>query len=188
MTEMNQHTPGTKKAARNEPDATPKNRTRGNANLRPLNTRTKGEQREIARQGGQASGQARRERRALRELLAIALEMPDDATGSTNAEAICAALIAKAKGGDVRAYEAVCAMVGQEPRQTVTFPLPPVETTADLPKATAALLAAVARGVITPQEGNVIASIVAAHSKAVDVAEFDARITALEEARQEGRP
>lgn len=61
-----------------------------------------------------------------------------------------------------------------------------MDSTADLPKATAALLAAVARGELTPQEGNALAAIVAAHSKAVDVAEMDARITALETAAKGG--
>lgn len=37
-------------------------------NLRPLNTRTKTEQRAIARQGGIASGEARRQKKTLREL------------------------------------------------------------------------------------------------------------------------
>jgi len=37
-------------------------------NLKPLNTRTKTEQREIARQGGIASGEARRQKKTLREL------------------------------------------------------------------------------------------------------------------------
>ena len=37
-------------------------------NLRPLNTRTKTEQRAIARQGGIASGEARRQKKTLREI------------------------------------------------------------------------------------------------------------------------
>ena len=43
-------------------------------NLKPQNTRTKAEQREIARKGGIASGKARRERRALRDLMESRLD------------------------------------------------------------------------------------------------------------------
>lgn len=42
-------------------------------NLTPQNRRTKSEQREIAKQGGIASGKARREKKAMRELLEDAL-------------------------------------------------------------------------------------------------------------------
>lgn len=40
----------------------------GTANLVPMNKRTKTEQREIARQGGKASGEARRRKKSLKEL------------------------------------------------------------------------------------------------------------------------
>lgn len=42
-------------------------------NLTPQNRRTKSKQREIAKQGGIASGKARREKKAMRELLEDAL-------------------------------------------------------------------------------------------------------------------
>lgn len=89
------------------------------ANLRPMNTLTESEQRELARKGGKASGQARRERKALRELLTIALEMPDETTGSTNAEAIVAALIDKAREGDVRAFESIRDTIGEKPTTAI---------------------------------------------------------------------
>jgi hypothetical protein len=40
----------------------------GNDNLIPMNERTKDEQREIARKGGKASGEARRRKRTLRQI------------------------------------------------------------------------------------------------------------------------
>lgn len=45
-----------------------------NKNLIPQNKRTKDEQREIARQGGIASGEARRQKKAIREILSELLD------------------------------------------------------------------------------------------------------------------
>lgn len=45
-------------------------------NLRPQNKRTKGEQREIAKKGGIASGESRRKRKAMKEQLETILSMP----------------------------------------------------------------------------------------------------------------
>ena len=117
MTEMNQHTPGRKKGRRNDSDAPVALTGKGGAeNLKPCRTRADAQER--GRAGGIASGSARRERRALRELLTIALEMPD-ATGSTNAEAIVAALIDKARGGDVRAFETIRDSIGEKPTTAI---------------------------------------------------------------------
>lgn len=49
---------------------------KGQENLIPLNQRTKDEQREIAKQGGVASGVARKEKKALKEKLELAMSMP----------------------------------------------------------------------------------------------------------------
>ena len=49
-----------------------------NGNLKPQNTRTKEEQREIARQGGKASGEARRRKGDIKERLKIVMEMQAD--------------------------------------------------------------------------------------------------------------
>lgn len=54
-----------------------------NKNLKPLNQRTKSEQREIQKKGGEASGESRREKKRLRELAELISEerfdmpMPD---------------------------------------------------------------------------------------------------------------
>lgn len=51
----------------------------GIANLRPQNTRTKEEQRQIAIAGGKASGEARRKKRELRERCKLLLELMPNA-------------------------------------------------------------------------------------------------------------
>ena len=75
------------------------------------------EARERGRKGGVASGQARREKRALREYLEARLEIKSG--DMIAAEAITVALVDKALSGDVRAYETIRDTLGQNPKQVV---------------------------------------------------------------------
>lgn len=91
------------------------------SNLIPLSQRTKEERREIATQGGIASGQSRRERKAIRQALEEALSMPCEVEGEslTNVEAIAAAMVKKAREGDVRAFIEVRNSVGEKPAERI---------------------------------------------------------------------
>ena len=62
----------------------------------------------------------------------------------------------------------------------VTFALPAIETTADLPKASAALLEAVASGELTPSEAAELGKLVEAHVKAIEATQLQARLERLE--------
>ena len=73
--------------------------------------------RAMGRAGGLASAASRRKRRAMRDYLEIALRLPDEATGETNAQAAAIALVDKAKQGDVRAWEAMLAALGEKAPQ-----------------------------------------------------------------------
>lgn len=84
-------------------------------NLKPMNKRTKSEQREIAQKAGIKSGEKRRERKKLRELLELALQETDIKTGQQNDISITAALIKKAAKGDVNAYLAIRDTLGEKP-------------------------------------------------------------------------
>lgn len=78
-------------------------------NLIPQNRRTKREQREIASKGGKKSGEARRDRKKLKEALLLLLakgEIQDN---------ICLALIEKAQSGDVKAFEVIRDTIGEKP-------------------------------------------------------------------------
>ncbi|GJD54068.1 hypothetical protein OPKNFCMD_6849 [Methylobacterium crusticola] len=66
----------------------------------------------------------------------------------------------------------------------VPFALPPIETTADLTKATAALLQAVATGELTPSEAAELGKLVDAHVKAIEVTDIQSRLEALEAAKR----
>jgi hypothetical protein len=58
--------------------------------------------------------------------------------------------------------------------------LPKIEGTADLVKASSAILEAVAKGTITPGEGQALAGLVEGHRRTVETVEMEARLTALE--------
>lgn len=64
--------------------------------------------------GGIASGIARREKRTMRQLLEIALARKSE-DGKETAEAVTVALIDKALAGDVKAYEVIRDTIGEKP-------------------------------------------------------------------------
>lgn len=78
-------------------------------NLVDLRTRTTEEQREIARKGGIASGEARRKRKTLKEELLALLSEGDIQ------EKISLAILEKARQGDTKAYEVIRDTVGEKP-------------------------------------------------------------------------
>ena len=92
-------------------------------NLKPFNTLTEKEQRKIQSAGGIASGKARKRKTILKDLLEIALLLPNEETGEQNDIAITSALIKKAIAGDTKAYEVIRDTIGQKvaEQQTITF-------------------------------------------------------------------
>ena len=62
----------------------------------------------------------------------------------------------------------------------VSFPLPPIKTIADAVNASCAVLAAVAGGDITPDEGSMMMALLTSHKVLVETGEFERRIEALE--------
>lgn len=99
-------------------------------NMKP--PRTKDEAKERGRNGGIASGEARRKKKTMREALEMLLydtklneqtKQMLQAEGIKNADdfnhqmVITRSLIAKAESGDVQAYHAICAMIGEKPSE-----------------------------------------------------------------------
>ncbi len=85
--------------------------------LRPC--RTKEEAKARGRNGGIASGKARQKRKALRELLEMALELPSEVRDMSRAESIVAALVERAEQGDTKAFEILRDTIGEKPVQAV---------------------------------------------------------------------
>ena len=91
--------------------------------------RTPSERRESARKAGIASGDARRKKKALREMMELALQMEEQNEGyrsrmvkagwepenMTQMSVITQGLIQKAKAGDVQAYNAIRDIIGEKP-------------------------------------------------------------------------
>lgn len=97
-------------------------------NLIPNSARTPEERREIGRKGGKASGEARRRRKTMREAMKALLEMGVvdndiynaaaamgiDIEEMTYQNAILAAMIREAAGGNVQAFNAVRSLIGED--------------------------------------------------------------------------
>lgn len=93
--------------------------------------RTSEELRAMTRKGGIASGEARRRKKTMREALELLMfkcELPEQTKQKLRAEGIkdeemnhqmviTRSLIAKAESGDVQAYNAICAMIGEKPAE-----------------------------------------------------------------------
>jgi hypothetical protein len=103
-------------------------------NLKPVTERTKEEAREISKKGGVASGEARRRKKTMREALEMLLfhtelnektkqMLKDEGIKNTDdfnhQMVITRSLIAKAESGDVQAYNAICAMIGEKPADKI---------------------------------------------------------------------
>lgn len=82
-------------------------------NLIPNSKRTPKELREITQKGGKKSGEVRREKKLLRELLEEAL-LKKTETGNKYID-ITNALIKQAEEGNVKAYETIRDTLGQKP-------------------------------------------------------------------------
>lgn len=84
----------------------------GTKNLIPQNQRTKEEQKRIAKMGGIASGEARREKATMRKMLEMCLEMKNS-EGQTYRELATLGLIKGAVNGDSRNYKVMLEALGE---------------------------------------------------------------------------
>ena len=88
------------------------------------------------------------------------------------AEEMVRRLIELATGGDYRALKACLDRLLPAPRdRVVAVDLPSVDTVADLPRASAALIGAVADGELTPFEGSRIMTLLEAHLRTLTAAQ-----------------
>ena len=71
-------------------------------------------------------------------------------------------------------------LLAPQRRRTVEIDLPTIATPADVPRALATVTAAVAAGQLTPDEGASIATMIGATRAALELAEIDQRLRALE--------
>jgi hypothetical protein len=90
-------------------------------------------------------------------------------------------LVTAAKSGDVSAGRALLdRLVPPRKDRPVAVTLPALHTAADAAQAMASLTAAVASGALTPTEATELARLVEAFTKALEAANFETRLAALE--------
>ena len=108
-----------------------------------------------------------------------------DALLDGEAEALTRKAVELAKGGDTVALR-LCMDRLCPPRRDrpVSFTLPAIETVADVAKASAALLEAVASGELTPSEAAEIAKLLDTHTRAIEAFDLEERLRALEADRR----
>jgi len=104
-----------------------------------------------------------------------------DAIGADGAAEVMQAVVAAAKEGDMRASEILLRRLWPERKgRPVAFPMPELRTAADMVAALGAVVQAVAHGDLSPEEGGAVAALVELHRKAIETAEFERRLVALE--------
>lgn len=89
-----------------------------NENLKPFSERTESEQKEIRSKGGKKSGEVRRAKKTMRELLDYLLEKEitnKKGEKATTKEAILVSAIKKAIEGDIRALQFIRDTIGEMP-------------------------------------------------------------------------
>ena len=100
------------------------------------------------------------------------------------AEVITRKAIEKAKEGDMAAIrlclERILPTIKSRP---IEIDLPPVETAEDITAAQGAVIAAMARGEITPDDASTVAGVLEAKRRAIETVELEKRLDILEKAK-----
>jgi hypothetical protein len=103
-----------------------------------------------------------------------------------DAENIVNAVLTAARAGDMTAAKIVLDRIAPARRDSpVTFTLPKIKRPADAVAASAAILAAVADGRLTPGEALEVSKLIEGFVKTLEVAELEERLAELEERMSE---
>ena len=98
------------------------------------------------------------------------------------AESVVQAVVTAAQGGDMTAARLVLERIAPVRRgRPVSLPLPVVNTAADVLAALGVTIQAMGDGDITPDEAATIAGVLEVKRRAIETAELEIRIAALEE-------
>ena len=93
-------------------------------NLKPNSERTPKERQELARKAGIKSGEARRAKKTMKDMLDYLLDKEiknNQGKTATTLEAISVSIIKQAMSGNVRAFEIIRDTIGQNPTHKMDF-------------------------------------------------------------------
>jgi hypothetical protein len=128
------------------------------------------------------NGNAKTRHRDSRNKRSIAIETLLDGAS----EAITRKLIEKALEGDAIALRLCCERLLAPRRDCpVAFDLPPIESVADAVGASSSVLAACAKGMLSPGDAAAIMGLIATHTRTLEVADIEARLSALENEKKQ---
>ena len=99
-------------------------------------------------------------------------------------EALGAKAVEKALEGDSTMLRALLSTLVPRRERTVEFELPKIESAADARKASSAVITACAAGELSPHEASEIMGLISTHVRTIEVAEIEARLTAVEKRQQ----
>lgn len=100
-------------------------------------------------------------------------------------EGVVQAVLTAARSGDMQAARIVLDRLSPARKgRPVTFPLPKDVSGEGIAEAFAAVLRAVAEGELTPEEGAAVGGLLEARRRAIETAEVEARLKALEERKE----
>ncbi len=98
------------------------------------------------------------------------------------------AVVKAAKNGDMAAARLVLdRIIPVRKGRAIKLNLPEVNSPRDVMKALSAAIRAMADGELTPEEANIIATVIETHRKAVETVELESRLTDLEQRAKEGK-
>jgi len=111
-----------------------------------------------------------------------------DVIGTEASKEIMTAVVAAAKGGDMRAADILLRRLWPERKgRPVSLELPATKSAADLPAVLGAIAEAVAVGELTPDEGQAVGALLEVQRRAIETAELEVRVAALEERQENHR-
>ena len=104
-----------------------------------------------------------------------------DKIGQDSAAEVLRAVIERARNGDAAMASLLLARCWPPRRgRPIKFAMPGLSTIGDLPGALAAVATAISDGVLSPDEAASVAVVLNAQMRAVEIADLDGRMTALE--------
>ena len=111
-----------------------------------------------------------------------------DRMAEGEAEAVLASVLAAAKRGDMAAGKVLLDRIWPVRRgRPVRLELPEMRTAADLVAALGAVVAAVADATLTAEEAQSVAAVLEVQRKAVETADLERRVAALEASKEGGQ-